>query len=76
MMVIRVESTLAAPSVVQMSRTIARASATPALAPSACTMRHRMTCCGDRAMAQPADPTAKTTRPARIDSFRPRRSLT
>jgi hypothetical protein len=59
-----------------MSRIMARASATPALAPIAWTMRHPMIIDTSVDRAHPAEPSVKITKPSAIGLRRPNLSLT
>ena len=68
---ISVESICAARSPSKRSRTMARASTTPAHAPAACTTRQPIIAQTLPASAQPADPMTKKTSPIATGSRRP-----
>ncbi len=55
---------------------MARASTTPAQAPTACTIRQPISAHALPAIAQPAEPSANSTRPIAIGIRRPKRSPT
>ena len=74
MTIISVDSICAARSPSKRSRTIARASTTPAHAPTACTTRQPIIAQTLPASAQPAEPITKRTSPIATGSRRPCRS--